>query len=82
LFLGRSRGSLGLSLFLELLFALPMLQGSYFLLFVHVFYAKSELRSYSSTLREGHSGAQKGEIRDKTQKSKVKNQNDKSKQKM
>ena len=78
LFLGWRLG-LGLSLFLELLLALPMLQGGYLFLFVHVFYAKSELRSYSSILREGCSEAQKGKIRNKTQKSRVKNQNDKSK---
>jgi hypothetical protein len=58
-----------------------MLQGGYLFLFVHVFYAKSELRSYSSTLREGCSEAQKGKIQNKTQKSRVKNQNDKSKRK-
>jgi hypothetical protein len=40
LFLGRS---LGFSLFLELLLALAMLQGSYFLLFVHLSLAKSRL---------------------------------------
>ena len=78
MFLGWRLG-LGLSLFLELLLALPMLQGSYLFLFVHVFYAKSELRSYSSTLREKCRRAPKGKIRSKIQKPKIKmtNQNEK-----
>jgi len=43
LFLGRSRWSLGLFLFLELLFAPPVFQGSVFLLFVHISCVKSSL---------------------------------------
>jgi hypothetical protein len=43
LFLGWSWWSLGLSLFLELLLALAMLQGCYFLLFVHLSYTKYKL---------------------------------------
>ena len=79
MFLGRSRWSLGLSLFLELLLALPVFQGSYLLLFVHISCAKSELRGYSSTLRDGYSGGQKGEIPNRIQKQRTKHQNDKSK---
>lgn len=75
------RLGLGLSSFLELLFAPPVFQGSHFLFLVHITRVKSELRSYSSILREGCSEAQKGKIRNKTQKSRVKNQNDKSKRK-
>ena len=58
-----------------------MLQGGYLLLFVHITRVKSELRSYSSILRERCRRAPKGKIRNKTQKSRVKNQNDKSKRK-
>ena len=49
-----------------------MFQGGVFLLFVHIFYAKSELRSYSSTLRDGYSGDQKGEMPNRIQKPKIK----------
>jgi len=56
LFLGRSRWSLGLSLFLEFLLALSMLQGSVFLLFVHVFRTKSVLWNYCSILEESPEG--------------------------
>jgi hypothetical protein len=49
-----------------------MLQGSYLFLFVHVSCAKSVLWSYSSTLRDGYSGDQKGEMPNRIQKPKIK----------